>query len=209
MTKRISAILLLALLAAAVAMPAQAQYSGYYLEIAGGPSEIDFFDFDDEDNLARLSIGYRFNDNIAVEASYIEYGDYYSEFRQVQLVDFDVNGDPVFGLFPANFDYSPSAFGLGIVGGLPFGRHFEVYAKAGFLQWNIDFDERQQLPNGATARYTYDLDGTGLYAGVGLAYNISLHLSLRAEFDIQDWSTSAFSDNIKVNSAALGLRWYF
>lgn len=120
-----------------------------YLKVDGAD------DFDDDKDVWQGLIGYRFNRYLAIEGSVIDFGDYGN------------------GLSNADTD----GWTAGIKGILPLTNRFAVYAKAGQLWWDTDYDVA-----GVSGSY----DDESLFIGAGLSYNFTKNFLINAEYTVYD-----------------------
>ena len=165
--------LLLALAVGALASSAQAADKGFYLGASVGQaniedsvSDIDLgdIDFDADDTGLKAFAGFRFNDFVGIEGSYIDYG------SPSDL--FDDN----------NVDVDAHAIDGYVVGFLPI-TTFDLFAKVGFVSWNKDFDI-DDLDVHA------DDDGTDLAWGVGGQFRLG-SAAFRLEYEDFDFADNA------------------
>ncbi|MEH6569091.1 MAG: outer membrane beta-barrel protein [Halioglobus sp.] len=182
-----SLVSFLAALIFVLALPAQADGTGFFL--AGGLNYNALDDTFDKDNFSppedlesayddssqgfNLGGGWRFNKWLAVDAAYWDFG----EFRS--------DRDPISG---EKDDLDATIITLGGIASVPLWI-FDIYARGGAAFWDLEGGR-------------FDEDGTDLYYGVGAAVNIfgSLDIYLEAvRFDLE-------SD---INSIGAGLRFTF
>jgi hypothetical protein len=159
---------------AALAGSAQAADKGFYLGLGIGqaniedqidePEDIDDIDFDADDTGLKAFAGYRFNDYIGLEGSYVDFGKP-SDIFDDDDVDSDVN-----------------AWTGYIVGFLPI-TTFDLFAKAGFASWDSEFDI-DDLDIHA------DDDGTDLAWGVGGQFRLG-SAAFRLEYEDFDFGDRA------------------
>lgn len=120
-----------------------------YLKVDGAD------DFDDDNDVIQGLVGYRFNRYFAVEGSVIDFGDYGSS-----LSNADTDG-----------------WTAGIKGILPLTNRFSVYAKAGQLWWESDYN---------IAGVSGSSDDESLFIGAGLSYNFTKNFLINAEYTVYD-----------------------
>jgi len=126
------------------------------------------FDFDEDDTGVKIFGGWTFFKFIGLEAGYYDMGS--PENNQGKL---DVR-----------------ALGFSARGILPIGKKFELFAKAGYLAWDVE----STLLN--------DDDVASAY-GAGVAWVFGDHLSIRAEYEILD------HDEISMDLYSLGAAFRF
>ena len=191
-----------AALATLVATPAFAQSypgvpdEGFYLGTAIGQATFKNDDFrnlaetDRKDTAFKLFAGYQFNPNFAVEASYLDFGDFTAT---------DVyNGEP------DNFDYSVDGFGFALVGRLPIDAGFSVFGKLGLIAWDGDL-KNDYVEDGQRVSDSFGTDGTDPFYGVGVEYVVN-QVMVRAEFERYDMSDLDSDLDVDLISASIGYR---
>ncbi|CAM3601468.1 porin family protein [Halomonas lysinitropha] len=202
--KRLIATAALATLVASPAFAQSYQYNpaeGPYLGAGLGYSQLDNDTLDllgdlgastdDSDTAYKLFAGYQFNPNFAVEASYLDFGDY--EANGI------VNGDP------ADANLNVEGFGFALVGKLPIQNGFSVHGKLGMVAW--DGEISANFTDNANDRWNISAseDGTDPFYGIGAEYEIN-QLMMRAEYERYDISESGEDFEIDLFSASLGYR---
>jgi len=152
--------------------------SGFFVAASIGSAELsedfDGFNIDTNSTAYRLTAGWRFNDYVAVEGGYHNFG------RFEQTVD--VGGTPT------DVSLKADGFTLGGVGDLPLGERFSLFARAGAYFWDGDGDI-----NGVSAATPED---TNFYFGLGARMNLTDRLSATADgsrYELEDTSSTVFS----------------
>ncbi len=146
---------------------------------------------DDNDVSYKLFAGYQFNPNFAVEASYLDFG------------DFDASG--ILNGDPARAKLSADGFGFALVGKLPIQSGFSVYGKLGMIAWDGDLSFAFTDSNGDRWSGSASEDGTDPFYGVGAEYIVN-QLVMRAEYERYDISESGEDFEIDLISGSLGYR---
>lgn len=140
-------------------------YGGFGVGIpdyAGGNNNSDDAVISGGDSAGQLFLGYRFNDNFALEAGYAD-------------LAHGVNDDTIGGLTNPE-EFHSKAFTLSMLGHLPTTERFSLYGKLGAAFWDIERSD----PTGSNNR---DENGTGVVVGLGADYQISRNISVRAAWD--------------------------
>lgn len=171
-------------LALALVSPAAALAdNGWFLGAAIGSAELsddfDGFAIDTDSTAWRLTGGYRFNDYLAFEGGYHNFG----RFEQ----DVVVNGEPV----PVSL--KADGFTIGGVANLPLGDRFGLFARAGAYFWDGDSDL-----NGVSVASPED---SNLYLGLGLTFDVSERWSISGDgsnYALEDTSSTVFSLGVNV-----------
>ena len=117
-------------------------------------------DFDDEDFAFKLFGGYRFHENFAVEADYLDFGEPDDDILGINL-EVDL--------------YALALYGVGI---LPLTDQFELFAKLGIAYWDAEVDGSFL---GISA--SDDEDGTDLAYGLGASFAFTDQLAARVEYE--------------------------
>jgi OOP family OmpA-OmpF porin len=164
---------ILTMLAIAALIPSIASADkGLFVAASVGSAELsesfDGFDVDADSTAYRFTVGWRFNDYLAIDGGYQNFG----RFDQT----FDDAGTPV------DISLKADGFTLGVIGSLPISDRFSLFARGGAFFWDGDADinnvsvaspEDTNFYFGAGARLAlterlsatvdgsrYDLDGT-------------------------------------------------
>jgi len=201
--KRLIATAALATLVASPAFAQSYQYNpneGPYVGAGLGYSKLDndTLDWlgdvgastDDSDTGYKLFVGYQFNPNFAVEAGYVDFG------------DFEASGAD--GTDSARLKLGVEGFTAALVGKLPIQNGFSVFGKLGMVAWDADLDLDANI-GGDAYRESASEDGTDPYYGIGAEYEVE-RILMRAEFERYDISDSGEDFEIDLISASIGYR---
>src|SRR5262249_37330397 len=124
MYKRVAlnGLAMLGLLAGACAHSEQAP--GFYAGAGVGQAtvKIDDTDFDASDTAFKVFVGYNFNDNFAAEATYFDGGS---------------PGENLGGSSSARIEAEFTGLNLSVVGRIPVGESFAVFAKVGYAAYDV------------------------------------------------------------------------
>lgn len=176
--------------------PAFAQDKGFFIGASIGQTDVDEEivnqqvidaggNVDGEDTAWKIYGGYMFNRHFGVEVSYIDAGEvsYSGTFA----------GLPVTG-----GKVELSAWNVSALGVLPISEQFSIFGKVGLFKWEAQYsDTTGGIP------FSADDDGTDASFGVGLAWNFTRNLALRAEYEFFK------TDEADVNLLSLGVVWKF
>jgi OOP family OmpA-OmpF porin len=145
------------------------QDSGLYLGAAVGQAKVRNFcddaaavgfpSCDEKDVAWKLSAGYSFNRNFAVEAGYVDWGKF------------------TFGNGALAGSVKAKGFELLGVASFPVYQGLSAYGKLGFVRWDADFNA---AAGGASV--TADEKGTELTFGLGLSYDFTNNIAARLEW---------------------------
>ncbi len=114
---------------------------------------------DDSDTGAKLLLGYRLNEMLLFEASWVELGEFQGA---VQGAGVNVNTD---------------GFAFHGVGSIPVGERFSILARIGVMFWESDI---------RVAGLQANDDGTDIAWGLGASYRLADTIDLRAEWERYD-----------------------
>ncbi len=181
---KIQSIIIAALLA--VLLPATViAESGFIVGASVGSAELseDFggFDVDADSTAFRFTVAWKFNDYLAIEGGYHNFG----EFDQ----SFDIEGEIV------DVSLKADGFTLGVVGNLPLGDRWSLFARSGAFFWDGDAD----INNVSAAKP----EDANFYFGAGVQLAMGEKLSLTADGSRYDLDGSAS------NVISIGLNYTF
>ncbi|GAB1266834.1 hypothetical protein NBRC116493_00870 [Aurantivibrio infirmus] len=200
-------------------LKANAQYSNIYVELSYGKQEVsdfefflNFSDFKDEgenDKVAGLAVGRKFNDNLSAEISYFKFDNVTSEITSFFPVPvFDSMGNIVSTIpsVPDFAEFELSSVQVSVIGNLRLGNRFNVFAKGGLSQGNITakFTDNNFGGVGRASE-----SGSGIHFGVGIVFNVTRSLALEFEYQTFDFGNNLFVDNVDVDTTTFGIRYIF
>lgn len=152
------------MLSAVLTFPVNAeQETNWFAAAAVGNSDANV-GFLDDDTGFKVAGGYSFSENWAVSLEYVDLG------------ELDVDASAL-GFFGVNSSLEADGFNLSVIGILPVNDSFDLFAKVGAFNWDI---EAKASSGGFSA--SEDEDGTDISWGLGAAYNFSDNFSVTAEF---------------------------
>lgn len=139
---------------------------------------------------------FSFNPNFAVELAYQGYGETDDTFV-------DSYGDTV------NFQFRSSAINVGVKGSVPLQNGISLNARAGMSLWDVGFTATDSSKPGAVA--ALDDDGSDLYYGIGVQFNVSETFIVGAEYTITDigMKPAEFSFDHTIKNLALSAGFVF
>jgi OOP family OmpA-OmpF porin len=197
----------LALVLAGLAAPALAQSAGWYAGLAAGQSRTDpdivrtreetlqfapvvHSDFDATGDAWKVFAGYRFTPYVAVEVAYADLG------RDRMSSVIPANVSQLAGAF--TIDRRVEGFGADVVGTLPIGPRFAVFARAGAFRAHVRSDVALEgnvaFADDATARSRRNADSrTIAHYGVGGEWRFAPCYALRLEWERFADAGSAFA----------------
>lgn len=114
-------------------------------------------------------LGYKFNDYIAAEAGYHQYGEATDNYT-------DEWGDSI------SDKVKTSSTSIGLKGILPLSDQFSLFARAGYAKWDLDIKSTDSSLPGDV--FSMKEDGNNAYFGFGLDFNISESVSLGLEYSM-------------------------
>ena len=140
---------------------------------------------DGKDTAWKLFGGYMFSPNLGIEGAYVNLGEvsYSGEFF----------GSPVTG-----GKVEITGFTIAALGNLPINEQFSVFGKLGLFVWEA---EASDITGGLP--FSDKADGTDLMFGVGLGYQFSRNLGVRAEYEM------FAADEADAGLVSIGIVWRF
>jgi OOP family OmpA-OmpF porin len=136
---------------------------------------------DDTDTGWKIYGGYHFNPKGAIEFGYVDLG-------KAKL-----SGTDIF-LGSASADWETSGFTVALAGFIPVSQNFAFMGKLGLFHWNLDVNVSSSFLGSGSASSS----GTDLTYGLGLKYDFSKTVGVRAEWerfkDVGDNNTTGQSD---------------
>lgn len=165
----------------------------FYIGGGGGQSEVDDFcdgasNCDDTDTAWKIFGGYRFNPNIAIEAGYVDFGEFTAS-------------DTIFG-FSVTGKAEVTGVTAHVLGILPVHERVSLMARAGTIYSDVDIKA-----SGAGITVNEDDQSFAFAAGLGAEFNITDQFALRAEYelfkDVGDDDETGESDVTLLSASAL------
>mgnify|MGYP000088377180 CR=1 FL=1 len=159
--------------------------SGVYLSGSYGGYKAHGGEFDDENDLFGVGLGYQFNQFFALEAEYIDFGNFGED---------DVEG-------------KLKGFGLGAVGRLPLTDSFGLYGKAGAFASAFDVDAFNESE-------TYDEVSPFVGAGVDFRVTPALtafaeYNRYNVDIDKEDFNGQVTNSGPEFDTGRVGLKYQF
>lgn len=145
-----------------------------------GQADYDTQGFDDPTSFTLLA-GYSFNENFALEMTYTDFGESDDGIAPVWTLDGD-------------------GFGIAGVGKYPLAENFEIFAKLGFIDWEVSLDEDGY---GELMKF----DGTDVTIAFGASYSITSNFDLVAQY--QTFEADSDGDSSDVSNISFGLNYNF
>ena len=200
-----------AVLAVSAAGSAQAQSASWYGGVSAGQTksnvsagEVNDFlrslgygspvtSADDKDSMYKFALGYRFSPAVAIEGFYADLGEYSTRTNV---------STPSIGTVSAN--YQSKGYGIDVVLSAPITQEFSVYGRLGVMQ------SKTEAAFGSTgsvilASNSGNKTKTGQHFGVGLQYDISPAIGLRAEVEtFRKLGDDSTGGELKVDVVSLG-----
>ena len=141
---------------------------------------------DRKDTALRLFGGTELAKNVAVEFGYRDLGE-----AKLNATD---------GVDTVTVKAEAKGFDVSVVGTLPVGTDFGVIGRVGFFRWDLD----AKVDVTGFPSESFSKSGTDLAFGVGVKYNLSKTMALRAEWErLKDLKVEDFKTDIDVMSVSL------
>jgi OOP family OmpA-OmpF porin len=154
-------------------------FSEGYVAATIGQSDIDEEGFD-KGTAFSLAGGYDFNEHFAIELSYVDFGE----------ADYDFGDGSI----------EADGFDLGLVATAPVADNFELFAKVGFLSWDLK-------AKAAGFGTLVSDDGEDFNYGLGVAFNVTESFSMFVQYHRYNFDFGEEEDDVDVYS--VGVRAYF
>ncbi|MEQ6916487.1 outer membrane beta-barrel protein [Halomonas aquatica] len=143
----------------------------------------------------RLVAGYRFTPNLALEASYLDFGDVTAN------ATFTDGADAAWADIDGGFD----GVGLALIGRLPIQGGLSVHGKLGMIAWDGDVSGIARLSGEVLDDDASSDAGNDPFFGIGAEYEIQ-QIIIRGEYERYDIGDSGTDFEIDLVSASLGYR---
>lgn len=127
---------------------------------------------DDTDTAFKLQLGYNLNKNFAVEGGYFNLGKATANY---------VSGGTV-----ANASAKADGWNISAVGKLPINDSFAVFGKLGAFYSDTKVSASASIPGIGSGAVNASDSKTGMVYGLGLSYDMTKAIALRAEYEIYD-----------------------
>jgi len=140
---------------------------------------------DGKDTAWKLFGGYMFNRHFGIEGAYVNLGEvtYSGEFFGSPVTDGKVE---------------ITGFSVAALGNLPINEQFSVFGKLGLFVWEA---EASDITGGVP--FSAKTDGTDLMFGIGLGYQFTRNLGVRAEYEM------FAADEADAGLVSVGIVWRF
>jgi len=182
---------------ATFAGPVLAQDTGFYIGGALGQAQIDLdctgaTSCDDKDSSWKIFGGYQFNKNFALEFGYGNLG------------EASLSG-PTPPLGTTSVKFESTLFELVAVGSLPLADRFSIYGKIGLYRADTDAD----VSNSVLGSTTESDSNSDLTFGVGVRYDFTRNLGVRAEWQRYSDVTAGDFGESDIDVISVGIIWRF
>ena len=155
---------------------------------------------EDSDTGFGLAGGYQLSDNFAFEFAYVDVGSFGS--RHTATVTDGVEE----AVADVEFQSSADGVAVSVLGILPIGERFSVYARAGLSFLSADGTARVTI-DGDTQRPSQSSQKTDPVFGVGAEYMFSKHFGVRLGWDrYVDVGTNDVTGDLDADMISLGIR---
>ena len=142
-----------------------------YVGVSFGSTSPDDDEFDDS-NGYRLTVGYNANENVSIEASLTNLGEFDADDDLVAALEF-ITGDAVDG---ASVEVDGIEFAL--VGHAPLSDTVSIFGRAGLFMW----DAKYKIDFVDFGSFSETDDGSDPFFGAGLSFDVGSQAALRVEY---------------------------
>jgi opacity protein-like surface antigen len=173
------------IIACGLVKPAAADDSGFYVEFGGGRSNASesTTSLDENATALRLAAGYQINSWLAVDAGYVDFGDFDGELM-----------DPAGGTVP--FSASATGIELAFIGRIPLGERFAATVRAEQLWWDSEIEAVGQKQEDSGNSFAY---GAGLEFGLNDRFVLTGNWQ---QFEMRETDVDLFSLGIRIGFGA-------
>jgi len=154
--------------------------TGGYIGVGFGKVDIDTETFDDPTGFELIG-GYKFNDNLAIEVSYVDFG---------EASDNE----------PPEWKITANSLAVGVVGIAPITEQFEVFGKIGFHSWDIEFKE-------SGFGILAEDDGSDIFYSLGANYKVNNQFSLGVSYS--NYTLEPEGEDEDITLLSLNGKYYF
>ena len=126
---------------------------------------------DEDDSSVKITAGYRFNDYLALEGGFVDFGD--------SALRVDTSGPPA----RVTQDSSADGFLLEALVSAPIGDRVLVYAKGGAVFWKVDSSFRVLVDGSEFDSWRSSAQGTNWVYGAGASLAVHENLAVRLEYE--------------------------
>lgn len=171
---------------------------------SGGLTVVDATsNLDDSDTGFGLAAGYQVNRNFATELAYVDLGEF----------SYGADGTVTDGVtdYAASFGLSQSAAGpvFSVLGIVPIGERFSVFARAGIALMSVDADADLSIDGVADSASASTDRSNGMY-GLGGEFNLSHRFGVRLEWNrYAKVGSEDLTGDTDIDLISLGLRYNF
>ena len=196
-----------------LAQAAYADSHNFYIFAEAGKSDYDIADqsnsfrVDNKSSTYGIGIGYRFNKHLSIETGYLDLGEY--QATTIGAVTEEVFGETL--SLNGSLTADTTGLFLGVRADYPINEQFNLYGRAGLLDWESD------LSFSGTATYagtTYtgggstELDsGTDPYIGIGIDYAFNDSVSIDAKYT--RYMLDLTGSDVDIDALAVGISFKF
>ncbi len=172
-------------IACGLAKPAEADDSGFYVEFGGGRSNANesTTSLDENATAYRLAAGYQINSWLAIDAGYVDFGDFDGELM-----------DPAGGTIP--FSASATGIELAFVGRIQLGERYAATVRAEQLWWDSEIEAVGQKQEDSGNSFAY---GAGLEFGLNDRFVLTGNWQ---QFEMRETDVDLFSLGIRIGFGA-------
>ena len=159
-----------------------------YIGVSFGSTSPDDDDFEDS-NGYRLTVGYNANENVSVEASLINLGEFDADDDAIAAVEF------FSGVAIDDVSVEVDGIEFALVGHAPLSDTVSIFGRAGIFMWDAEF----KIDTVSFGSASETDDGSDPFVGAGLSFNVGSQAALRVEY------TQYEADDVDIDFVGAGL----
>lgn len=177
-----------------------------YLNLEAGATDTDESILE-SDNGYKIGFGVKFNDYVAAEFNYVDFGAFDLKSKYLQPLSQATSFELGQMVTVHSFDIEVTGVDLSVLGFLPINDQFCFYGRVGILSWDSDTNVSLTVQGAGSVKGTVSDDGNDVGFGIGLQFKPSPTIGLTLGYDEYDFE--AEGDEGEVEFTHLGLKYYF
>ena len=159
-----------------------------YVGVSFGSTSPDDDDFDDS-NGYRLTVGYNANENVSIEASITNLGEFDADDDLIAILEF------FSGVAIDDVSVEVDGIEFALIGRAPLSDTVAIFGRAGLFMW----DAKVEVETVAFGSDSETEDGSDPFFGAGLSFDVSPQAALRVEY------TQYEADDVDIDFIGAGL----
>ena len=142
-----------------------------YIGVSFGSTSPDEDGFDDSDGY-KLTAGYNANENVSIEASFTNLGEFDADDDVIAALEF------FSGIAIDDASIEVDGIELAVVGHAPLSDTISIFGRAGIFMWDAEI----KIDTVSFGSDSETDDGSDVFFGAGLSFNVGSQAALRVEY---------------------------